>query len=139
MTVDAPQPTTVRELAPLLYVDDIERSLGFYVQHLDFRQTQAYDNHGRLSWCRLERGGAALMLQQICDEDHFATPRGDGIAFYFLCDDADDVYRRLRNRGIAANPPEVAFYGMKQVLVIDPDGYRLCFQNPVAATGGRQS
>ena len=27
-----------------------------------------------------------------------------------------------------SNPPKVAWYGMKQLYLTDPDGYGLCFQ-----------
>lgn len=123
-------PTTVRQLVPLCYVQDISASVAFYVRVLDFRPTHAWQPEGKLTWCQLERDAAAIMLQRMSSQDKFAGPRGEGVTFYFHCDDAEDVYRRLVERGVAVEPPFVTFYGMKQVFVADPDGYRLCFQNP---------
>jgi catechol 2,3-dioxygenase-like lactoylglutathione lyase family enzyme len=40
----------------------------------------------------------------------------------------DSAYRHLRAKGIAVKEPTVAAYGMKQLYVLDPDGYNLCFQ-----------
>jgi len=44
---------------------------------------------GKLRWCRMERDGAAVMLEQACDEeDGRAAQRGRGVEFFFNCDDA---------------------------------------------------
>ena len=131
----ATQPlASVRELVPLLYVDDMQRSLAFYRDRLGFQVTEKWEPEAaRLQWCRVEHGDAALMLQQACpEEDGPAANRGRGVVFYFLCDDADAIYSRMTAEGLHLDPPEVAFYGMKQLYLRDPDGYTLCFQNPVA-------
>jgi len=124
--------TPVHELVPLLYVEDIQRSLAFYRDKLGFAMSQSWEPDGELAWCRLERGGAALMLQQACEEDGPPQARGRGTAFYFHCEDADAEHARLSAAGLALAPPSTAFYGMRQLLLQDPDGYQLCFQHPVA-------
>ena len=69
----------------------------------------------------------ALMLQQTTEEDEPAEGRGRGVAFFFICDDADAIHAELSGRGLHPAPPQVAFYGMKQVFLKDPDGHELCF------------
>jgi uncharacterized glyoxalase superfamily protein PhnB len=125
---------TVHDLVPLLFVEDIARSLGFYRDTLGFERVDAWEPGGKLAWCYLKRGGAALMLQQATDEDGPPTGRGHGVGFYFYCDDADGEYARLHAGGLVLDPPKIAFYGMKQLFVTDPDGYALCFQNRVKPT-----
>jgi uncharacterized glyoxalase superfamily protein PhnB len=120
----------VRELVPLLFVEDITRSVAFYRDRLGFEMTGAWEPEGRLAWCRLQRGGSWLMLQQACDEDGPAEVRRRGVGFYFTCDDADALFAEFTARGLTLAPPTVAFYGMKQLFLKDPDGYELCFQNP---------
>jgi uncharacterized glyoxalase superfamily protein PhnB len=137
MSVPAPSAsadTAVVELVPLLYVDEIERSLAFYRDKLGFALVGSWQPEGKLAWCRLQRGGAAVMLQQACDEDGPAAGRGRGVAFYFVCDSADALHAEFAARGLALAPPQVAFYGMNQLFVTDPDGYALCFQNETAAS-----
>ena len=73
------------------------------------------------------------MLQQAEDEDGSAEGRGRGVIFYFLCDDADAMYAELSSRGLQLDRPKVAYYGMKQLHVKDPDGFELCFQQPGSA------
>lgn len=76
--MSSPQTAAVRELVPLLFVDDIARSVTFYRDRLGFEMTAAWEPEGQLAWCRLQRGGAGIMLQQSCDEDGPAKGRGRG-------------------------------------------------------------
>lgn len=121
---------TVRELVPLLFVRDIERSTVFYRDSLGFEVASKWEPDGKLAWCRLQRDGSAVMLQQATAEDEPAEGRGRGIGFFFICDDAEAMHAELSDRGLHAAPPHVAFYGMKQVFLKDPDGYELCFESP---------
>src|SRR5262245_23270417 len=125
---------TVRELVPLLFVQDIERSVAFYRDNLGFEIRGKWEPDGKLSWCRLQRDHSALMLQQATEEDEPAEGRGRGVGFCFICDDAAAVHAELCGRGLQLNAPEVAFYGMKQLFLKDPDGYELCFESPTEGT-----
>jgi uncharacterized glyoxalase superfamily protein PhnB len=87
------------------------------------------ETNGELYWCRLNRGGASIMLQQASAEDTPPEGRGRGVVFYFVCDDADAMYEELTARGLKVEPPAVSYYGMKQVFVPEPDGYDICFES----------
>ena len=117
---------------PLLFTADIERSRAFYCDQLGFTLTNRYDPGGNLSWCMLAMEGARIMLEQA-DADRLtglADDRSD-IALYFLCEDVDALHERFTANGVDLEPPFVAFYGMKQLEVRDPDGRGLCFEHPV--------
>lgn len=122
--------TPIHDLVPLLSVQEINRSAAFYRNQLGFVMTNIWEPNANLIWCRLERGGAAIMLQQADAEDGPSENRGHGVHFYFNCGDIDALYAELAQRGLQLNPPIVAFYGLKQVFLADPDGYQLCFQSP---------
>lgn len=126
--------TPLHELVPLLFVEDVDRSLAFYRDQLGFDVTQTWEPADRIEWCRIERNGVAVMLQRACEGDGPAEGHGRGVAFYFHCEDATAEYERLTAAGIEVEPPTVAFYGMKQLFVSDADGYELCFQNEVQST-----
>lgn len=120
---------TISELVPLLYVDDVDQSVAFYRDKLRFRLATAWEPDGKLTWCRMERDGAAVMLQQADEEDGPADRRGRGVGFFFNCDDIEALHRELSANGLSVAAPELAFYGMNQIFVKDPDGYELCFQS----------
>jgi uncharacterized glyoxalase superfamily protein PhnB len=54
---------------------------------------------------------------------------------YFGCPDVDAAYEHLKAKGVDVKPPNVAWYGMKQLYVTDPDGFGLCFQWKSGAEG----
>lgn len=128
--------TVVRHIWPLLMVQDIDRSVGFYRDQLGLAVVGRAESAGKLFWCRLERGGASVMLQQAEEEDGTAEERGRGVSFYFVCVDADAMYEELSGRGLELDRPIVAPYGMKQLFVPEPDGYAVCFESPVDGWGG---
>ncbi len=118
----------VQQTVPFLWVSDIEASLRFYLDALGFEMIRRWDKGGRLRWCWLQHGGAALMLQ--VDHDHKSLDhRGIGVQLYFICEDADIVYRQASARGVDASEPDVG-NGMLYTNVVDPDGYALTFQSP---------
>jgi uncharacterized glyoxalase superfamily protein PhnB len=66
----------------------------------------------------------------------FLTEHGDdgrpGGAAYFVVDDVDALFREITGRNIApAEPPGPTPWGTREMAVVDPDGNRLRFSNPV--------
>jgi len=126
----------VRQAVPFFGVRDIDESIRFYVDGLGCRMTNYWVDGGKLRWCWLELGGAALMLQEFWKEGTRRNiPEGQvglGIAINFICSDAVALYQELLGRGIKAKRP---FVGNRMWVteVIDPDGYRLLFESPTDA------
>jgi glyoxylase I family protein len=133
---DAHRAANVRQLWPLLEVGDIERSVQFYRDQLGFVLVADDGGGGQMRWCRLERGGASIMLQQAKHHERHAWGRRRGISLYFVCDDVDALHGELTSRGVAVEPPQVAYYGMKQLEVPEPDGYAICFESPTEGWRG---
>jgi len=118
-----------QQTVPLLLVADINRSRDFYCDGLGFEITKKWEPEGHLTWCWLQHGGAGLMLQRAGADHASGGTRGKGVTFYFICEDAEAIYLEISARGMKASKPTVAFYGMKQTFISDPDGYELCFEN----------
>ena len=49
--------------------------------------------------------------------------------FYLVCDDADAIYKELQDKEVELEPPSVAYYGMRQLFVPDPDGRGIIFES----------
>lgn len=125
----------VTQAVPFFMVTDIEASARFYVQGLGCEITKTWEPEGKLQWCWLELGGAALMLQELRHEPGASAPRaelGRGVSTYFLCHDALSMYRELRGRGLDPKQPFVG-NGMWVTGVTDPDGYHLFFESETDA------
>ena len=130
-----PPRNRLKSTVPLLLVSNLERSLECYRDGLGFELKNQWERDGTLAWVWLQDGGAALMLQQACEnEDPPPESWGKGMVLYFICDDAERLHRDFIERGIGATEPSVTFYRMKQTHVTDPDGYHLCFESQVSET-----
>lgn len=119
----------VQQTVPFLWVSDISKSIPFYVDGLGFEMTQKWEKDGKLRWCWLQHGGAALMIQEDQEHKPLGSDRGRGVKIYFICEDAIAVYEQAKARGIEASEIEVG-NGMHFTDLTDPDGYELCFESP---------
>lgn len=127
----------VRGVCTLVLVFDMPTSLKFYRDVLGFDVVGTSDDDAgdNVDRCYLRLGKTELMLNGMYEADN-RPPRPDkarsaahsDTCLYFSCPDVDAAYRHLRAKGVAVKQPTVAAYGMKQLYVLDPDGYNLCFQ-----------
>ena len=65
MTAGTTQQANVEQAVPLFAVSNMTESLRFYVDGLGFVVTTRWVPEGKLKWCWLQLGGAAVMLQEI--------------------------------------------------------------------------
>lgn len=123
----------VKRAVPFFRVTDIEASLRFYLDGLSFVLTNKWVPDGRVRWCWLQLGDAALMLQEYWRDGQQAGapdgPLGQGVSICFTCADALAIYHELTSRGIGATRPFVG-NGLWVTSVTDPDGYHLEFESP---------
>jgi lactoylglutathione lyase len=111
-------------------VANMEASLRFYVEGLRFEMTKKWTPRGKIEWCWLQLGGAALMLQEFRTAPEGKL--GQGVSVCFQCKDALALYREFTSRGIQAKNPFVG-NAMWVTIVSDPDGYKLDFESPTDA------
>jgi lactoylglutathione lyase len=119
----------VKQAVPFFHVTDMERSLRFYCDGLGAERTKAWTPEGRIRWCWLQFGDAALMLQEYLPNGAPEGKLGVGAPVCFLCEDALALYHSFLTRGVAASRPFVG-NGLWVTSVTDPDGYRLDFESP---------
>ncbi len=123
----------VTEVVPFLHVEDMRRSLAYYVDGLAFTLSLWWPDDKNIRWCRLACGEAAIMLQEFRKRDGAAVrPQGKlglGLSLNFTGSDALAIYREVTARGIAATEPFVG-NGLWTFSVTDPDGYIIWFASP---------
>ena len=132
----------VKQAVPFFGVTSMEASLRFYVEGLGFKMKRWWipdeaDGHfkrdGRIRWCWLELGEAALMLQEFMPERQPKEPLGTGVNVCFQCEDALALYREFKARGIQTRGRPSVGNRLWVVPVTDPDGYRMEFSSPTDA------
>jgi glyoxylase I family protein len=132
-------PIKVEGVAPLIAVFDMPTSVAFYRDILGFTIVQQSHPGDDFDWGLLRLDDAEVMLNTAYDRgERPAAPDPRRIAahedtvIYFGCRDVDAAYSHVRAQGLDVRPPKVAWYGMKQLYLKDPDGYLICFQGPAA-------
>jgi glyoxylase I family protein len=124
-------------LTPLIGVFDMTKALAFYRDMLGFTVVSASPEvetaEGRFShWMWLRFGEAEIMLNTLYDSNerplHPPENTSKDVVFYIGCSDVESAYQELTKRGLQAERPKVAPYGLKLFSVKDPDGYTLVFQ-----------
>ena len=124
----------VEQAIPFFRVTSMETSLRFYVDGLGFAMTKKWtpDGDGKIRWCWLQHGNAAIMLQEYRKEGPNSwVPDGKlgvGISISFQCKDVLALYKDFKSRKIEAKRPFIG-NGMWVTSVEDPDGYKLEFQS----------
>jgi lactoylglutathione lyase len=118
----------VKQAVPFFMVKDIEASIKFYVEGIGFKLTNKWINNGKLEWCWLQLGGAAIMLQEYRPDRVPKIKTGEGVSICFQCEDALAIYQDVLSRGIAASDPFVG-NSMWVTVMTDPDGYKLDFES----------
>jgi lactoylglutathione lyase len=134
MNTETKTETNVKQAVPFFNVSNIEESVRYYVDGLGFEMTKKWIDEGKLRWCWLQHGGAALMLQEFRKEGHDSwVPEGKvgvGVSICFQCQDALAIYREASSRGIPAKRPFVG-NAMWVTSLKDPDGYKIDFESPM--------
>jgi len=109
---------TFREPFPILYVDDVARSVRFYTESLGFAVSYRWPEEGDIvfAFLRLEPLGIAVSQRRPEHE------RRD----FELCvytDDADGAADQLRSAGAdQVQPPQDEPWGERRAYFRDPDG-----------------
>ena len=135
MSTETKTVANVEQAVPFFMVTSMETSLRFYVDGLGFVLTKKWtpDGDGKIRWCSLQHGNAALMLQEYRKDLHPSSGRpevklGLGVSICFECKDALALYKDFKSRGIEPKRPFVG-NAMWVTSVEDPDGYKLDFES----------
>lgn len=57
--------SNVKQAVSFFAVSNIEASVRYYIDGLGFEMTNKWIDEGKLRWCWLQHGSAALMLQEF--------------------------------------------------------------------------
>ena len=98
----------MKQAVPFFGVTNTEASLRFYLDGPGFtivrkwipEGDEHYPSDGKIRWCWLELGEAAIMLQEFLPERKPKEKLGTGINVCFQCEDALALYREFKSRGI---------------------------------------
>jgi uncharacterized glyoxalase superfamily protein PhnB len=139
-------------------VTDMQKSIKYYRDQLGFTLSECWPDEKTAMWCNMMLGnqsvmfGAAMKPEQATEmcggdsaagkfwkskaEEYQKSAHGVGVNVYIHVDDVDKYYAQVTKKGAKANlEPKSQFYGLRDFVVSDPDGYTLTFyQNIVMSS-----
>ena len=129
----------VQGVTTLLEIFDVPKAVAFSRDVLGFEVVGTSQPSDDFNWALLKLGDAELMLNTAY-EDHEWPPATDpariaahaDTKLFFGCPDVDAACTHFQAKGVNVGEPIIRDYGMKQLWLTDPDGFRLCFQWPAA-------
>lgn len=136
-----------------LTVADVKKSIKFYSEKLGFTLRQTFPDPKKPVWASLELGRQVVMLGANLgvedakklgmdtaeldrvrkDSKAFAkSPHGVGASFYIAVPDVDAHHKNAKRRRVEVlAAPKTQFYGLREYVAHDPDGYRFVFYTRV--------
>ena len=128
-----PESLRLRAASPGLTVNDINRSVAFYRDVLGFTLGETYEEHGILLGAQLRAGAVELWLSQDDWKKGRDRVKGVGCRFFFAtAQDVDALARRIKALGgKLLHEPETQSWGMRDIGIEDPDGFRMTIAMPV--------
>lgn len=123
------------KITPVLMVEKIEPSLGFWVERIGFQKTAEVPEDGALTFVILQKDGAELMLQtraSVTSDMPVMAQRlhGQGIGLFIEVADFDDLKQRIEGAEVLMEE-RTTFYGMREIVVKEPGGFAVCFASPI--------
>jgi uncharacterized glyoxalase superfamily protein PhnB len=136
-----------------LMVRDMKASIAFY-KKLGFTLKECWPSEQQPMWANLLLGQQSVMLggqmspedaQKMCGGDEGAATymatlaeelkhnqRGVGVIFYYAVPDVDRFREKLAHSGMTGLPEcKTQFYGLRELPLQDPDGFRFMFYHLV--------
>ena len=125
-------------LFPTLIVSDLEGSANFYQDVLGFKHIFTMPGPGgqpvliHLRWVKY----ADLLIAGPRDREELSEPKGAGVSLNFgmfdrFDGDIDAFAKHARENSANVMGPVNQPWNVREVTVIDPDGYRLIFTVPL--------
>jgi hypothetical protein len=120
----------MKKLTPVLYVEEIEPILPFWIDRLEFSQVAEVREGDRIGFVILQRGDVQIMYQTRESVQHDVAALADtpmrGTMLFIEVEDLDEIDSALE--GVERVVPRRAtFYGSEEILVREPAGNAVTF------------
>jgi len=107
---------------PVIGCTDVEQSLDFYQQALQFIVLNKRVGDEGLEWVHLQSGDTLLMLEKSSEANTQQAPTRNRL--YLYTDDVSSMRHFLKAKGYDVSPILKTAY-MEEFDLVDPDGQRL--------------
>lgn len=129
---------TVKKITPILFAEEIEPCLKFWVERLGFEKTIDVPEGSKLAFAILEKGGIELMYQTFAsaekDVSAVSPEVRKGPSFLYVeVEKLEEVITTMKGAEVIM-PVRTTFYGAKEIGIKDPAGHIITFAQLGVAT-----
>lgn len=114
-------------VVPMIHVPDVSATVDWYTS-IGFTLIRHNEEDGEMNWAKLAFGNSELMVNA-------GGRPGSGhrrdVDLYITTDNVDELYRRLKDRVEVVEEIHDAFYGMREFIARDVNGFWVAFGQPV--------
>lgn len=118
----------LRALRPILWTKQLNETIDFYVNTLDFTCGEKNEDWG---WASLHKDDVEIMLAKPNAHTPFNKPVFTG-SFYIQTDDVNTLWEQLKDKTSIVYPIETFDWEMREFAIYDNNGYMLQFGQDVA-------
>ena len=122
----------VKKITPVLFVQDVEPCVKFWVERFGFDKTAEVPDGDKLAFVMLQKGNVELMYQSYAsaDKDVGTTVsqvvRKGPTFLYVEVDNLDETINTVKGAEIVM-PKRHTFYGSTEIGIKDPAGHYITF------------
>ncbi|MBZ5679526.1 MAG: VOC family protein [Acidobacteriia bacterium] len=121
----------VKRITPVLFVEDVEPCVKFWVERLGFQKTAEVPDGNKLAFAMLQKGNVELMYQSYAsaDKDVGAISqlvRKGPTFLYVEVESLDETIAAVKGAEVVM-PVRKTFYGATEISIKDPAGHFVTF------------
>ncbi|HYM79599.1 MAG TPA: VOC family protein [Candidatus Dormibacteraeota bacterium] len=121
----------VKKVTPVLFVQDVEPCVKFWVERMGFQKTVEVPDGNKLAFAMLQKGNVELMYQSYAsaDKDVAAVSQvvRKGPTFLYVEVESLDQAIAATKGAEVVMPVRTTFYGSKEIGIKDPAGHMITF------------
>lgn len=122
---------TLESISPNLVADNVNASVDFYTKNLGFTLIASVPETGEFGWAMVQRDNVSIMFQSLksINEDvpELNIKKGGSGTFFIKMKGVDEMYKSVKGKVEIPMDMRTTFYGTKEFIVQDPDGYYMMF------------
>lgn len=115
--------TKFNSLRPILWTENFDDTIGFYIQILDFT---LQEKNNDWQWALLEKDDVQIMLTKPNAHEKFNGIGFTG-SFYFNVNNVDELWEDLKTKAKICYEIETFDWDMREFAIYDNNGYILQF------------
>ena len=117
-----------KKVVPMIHVPDVRKTVDWY-RDIGFAVAATYDdNAGGLSFAIVSFGTGEVMFSS---GGQLSTRHRREVDLYVYTQDVDDLHARIEDRVEVIEGPHNMFYGMREIIVRDLNGFWITFGQEV--------